>query len=91
MHLRHLLGQRGISLELTTTALDVLIEEGYDPVYGARPLKRVIQRQIVDPLALQLIQGETVDGNHVQVDAVDGRLVFTAVAANTPVQEPVTK
>lgn len=89
VHLRQLLGQRDITLELTADALDVLIEEGYDPVYGARPLKRVIQRQIVDPLALQLIQGDIHDGEHVLVDAKDGRLVFTAVAAKTPVSEAV--
>ncbi len=80
VHLRHLLGQRGISLELTTSALDLLIEEGYDPIYGARPLKRVIQRQIVDPLALKLIQSEIVDGDHVVVDASERILTFTAVS-----------
>ncbi len=78
-HLRGLLAERGISIELTNAALDVLIEEGYDPAYGARPLKRVIQRRIVDPLALQLIQGDITDGDHVVVDAVDGELTFTAV------------
>lgn len=84
VHLRHLLGQRGISLELTTSALDLLIEEGYDPIYGARPLKRVIQRQIVDPLALKLIQSEIVDGDHVVVDASGRTLTFTAVS-NQPI------
>ena len=79
-HLRHLLGQRNISLELTSPALDLLIEEGYDPLYGARPLKRVIQRKIVDPLALQLIQSEVMDGQHVVVDALDRSLTFTAVS-----------
>ncbi len=78
-HLRQLLGQRGISLQLTDAALDLLIEEGYDPIYGARPLKRVIQRQIVDQLALKLIQNEIVEGNEVLVDGVDGGLTFTAV------------
>ena len=79
-HLRHLLGKRHISLELTSPALDLLIEEGYDPLYGARPLKRVIQRQIVDKLALKLIQSEILDGQHVVVDAVEGHLTFTAVS-----------
>ncbi|HIP72349.1 MAG TPA: ATP-dependent chaperone ClpB, partial [Anaerolineae bacterium] len=85
-HLRRLLAERGISIELTNGALDVLIEEGYDPAYGARPLKRVIQRRIVDPLALQLIQGEITDGDHVVVDAVNGELTFTAVVGEP---EPV--
>ena len=86
-HLRGLLAERGISIELTNAALDVLIEEGYDPAYGARPLKRVIQRRVVDPLALQLIQGEIVDGDHVVVDAAGGELTFTAVAGEP---EPVS-
>ncbi len=85
-HLRALLAERDISIELTNAALDVLIEEGYDPAYGARPLKRVIQRRVVDPLALQLIQGEIVDGDHVVVDAADGELTFTAVVGEP---EPV--
>jgi ATP-dependent Clp protease ATP-binding subunit ClpB len=81
--MRDLLTKRGISIILTTAATDHLIETGYDPVYGARPLKRVIQRQIIDPLALQLIQGDVHDGDHVQVDVKDGALDF-AVVESTP-------
>jgi ATP-dependent Clp protease ATP-binding subunit ClpB len=72
-----LLANRNITIDLSRAAADRLIEEGYDPVYGARPLKRVLQRRIVDPLALQLIQGQVSDGDHVTVDVgVDGELVF---------------
>ncbi len=79
-----LLGQRDISLELTQAALELLTEEGYDPVYGARPLKRVIQRQIVDPLSTRIIRGEVRDGDAVLVDAQDGALTFTVTEpANT--------
>ncbi|MCC6605097.1 MAG: ATP-dependent chaperone ClpB [Anaerolineae bacterium] len=77
--MRDLLDRRGISVTLTPAATDRLIEEGYDPVYGARPLKRVIQRQIIDPLALKLIQGDVHDGDHVSVDVQDGALDFSVV------------
>ncbi|MFO7541166.1 MAG: ATP-dependent chaperone ClpB [Chloroflexota bacterium] len=72
-----LLANRNITIDLSREAADRLIEEGYDPVYGARPLKRVLQRRIVDPLALQLIQGQVRDGDHVTVAlGADGELVF---------------
>jgi ATP-dependent Clp protease ATP-binding subunit ClpB len=77
--LRRRLGGRDISLALTEAATDVLIEEGYDPVFGARPLKRVIQRRIVDPLAMKVLQGEVRDGDHVVVEAEDGILTFAVV------------
>ncbi len=63
------LEDRKIRLELTDRARDVIIEEGYDPVYGARPLKRVIQRRILDPLALAVLQGQFGEGDVVTVDA----------------------
>jgi ATP-dependent Clp protease ATP-binding subunit ClpB len=74
--LRALLAERHITIELTAAAKQRLAEEGYDPVYGARPLKRVIQRRIQDPLALKLLQGEFLGGATVRVDARDGELVF---------------
>jgi ATP-dependent Clp protease ATP-binding subunit ClpB len=55
---------------------------GYDPTYGARPLKRVIQRNLVDPLALGLLQGDYADGDRVVVDAVDGELRFERTRAH---------
>jgi ATP-dependent Clp protease ATP-binding subunit ClpB len=85
-NVRHLLHQRDISIELTQAATDLLIEEGYDPAYGARPLKRVLQRRVVDPLALQVIEGDVRNGDHVLVDAQDGQLTFT-VTDPTPVEE----
>ena len=68
--------ERGIEIELTDDARTLLGNLGYDPTYGARPLKRVIQRQLVDKLALRLLEGEFADGDVVRVDAADGELVF---------------
>jgi ATP-dependent Clp protease ATP-binding subunit ClpB len=78
-HMRQLLAKRGISVALTEAASDMLVAEGYDPVYGARPLKRVLQRQVMDPLALKLIQGDIRDGDHVVVDVENGELRFSVV------------
>ncbi|MBK7915148.1 MAG: ATP-dependent chaperone ClpB [Chloroflexi bacterium] len=75
-HVRDLLAKRSVTITLTDAAADLLIEEGYDPVYGARPLKRVLQKRIVDPLALKLIQAEIRDGDHVVVDVVNGAWSF---------------
>jgi ATP-dependent Clp protease ATP-binding subunit ClpB len=64
-------------VELSDAARDQLGKLGYDPVYGARPLKRVIQRHLVDPLARGLLQGDFSGGDHVRVDATsDGELTF---------------
>ena len=81
--LRKLLADRRMSLELTERALEWLGNAGYDPVYGARPLKRVIQRALQDPLALMLLEGRLGDGETVRVDAGDGGLVIqgTPIAA----------
>jgi ATP-dependent Clp protease ATP-binding subunit ClpB len=70
------LEERKITLSLDDKARDLLIEEGYDPVYGARPLKRTLQRQILDPLALAVLQGEFQEGDTVAVTAQDGRIQF---------------
>src|SRR3954462_437094 len=69
--------ERGIALELTPEARELLGDLGYDPVYGARPLKRVIQKRLVDPLALALLQGDYAAGDVIRVDAADGELTFT--------------
>jgi len=76
-NLRKLIAERKITLELTDSAKEEMIEEGYDPVYGARPLKRLLQRRIQDPLATKILRGEVRDGGHVVVDAGDGALAFT--------------
>lgn len=75
-HLRNLLAERHIGLELTDAARRYLADEGFDPVYGARPLKRVIQRELQDPLALALLRGEFREGDTVRVDVRDGTVVF---------------
>ena len=67
--LRGLLAERKISLELTDSAKDRLFHEGYDPAFGARPLKRAIQKLIQDPLALKILDGAVLNGDHVIVDA----------------------
>jgi ATP-dependent Clp protease ATP-binding subunit ClpB len=67
-----LLAERQITLELTAAANELLLSEGYDPAYGARPLRRTIQRLIQDPLALQILQGKVLPGSHIQVDR-DGK------------------
>ncbi|MDY7075949.1 MAG: ATP-dependent chaperone ClpB [Chloroflexota bacterium] len=75
-HLRELLAERHVGLELDSAARQYLADTGYDPVYGARPLKRVIQREVQDPLALALLQGEFTEGDTVRVNLSAGRIVF---------------
>jgi ATP-dependent Clp protease ATP-binding subunit ClpB len=72
------LAERGVSVELTDAARDLLGDLGYDPTYGARPLKRVISKRLVDPLALGLLKGEFRPGDRIEVDAADGDLRFAA-------------
>jgi ATP-dependent Clp protease ATP-binding subunit ClpB len=67
--LRRQLAERKISIELTDSAKELVFAEGYDVQYGARPLKRSIQRLIQDPLALKILDGEVLHGDHVIVDA----------------------
>jgi len=73
---RRLLADRKISLELTDAAREMLFTEGFDPNFGARPLKRAIQKLIQDPLALKILDGEVLHGDHVVVDADRGKLKF---------------
>jgi ATP-dependent Clp protease ATP-binding subunit ClpB len=68
--------ERGIEIELSDDARTLLGNLGYDPTYGARPLKRVIQKQLVDKLALRILEGEFSEGDVVRVDAADGQLAF---------------
>jgi len=67
-------GERGVTLTLTDSARELLGNMGYDPSYGARPLRRVIQKQLTDRLALALLQGDIGSGDSVEVDALDGKL-----------------
>jgi len=73
--------ERGIEIELTDDARTLLGNLGYDPTYGARPLKRVIQSHLVDRLALKLLEGEFAEGDTVRVEARDGDLVFEKAGA----------
>jgi ATP-dependent Clp protease ATP-binding subunit ClpB len=74
--LRARLAERNITLELTDEAQDYLANKGFDPAFGARPLKRLIQRELQDPLALKLLSGEMTEGSAVIVSVGDGGLVF---------------
>jgi ATP-dependent Clp protease ATP-binding subunit ClpB len=78
-HLRERLAARGLTLEVTDAAKERLAAEGFDPAYGARPLKRVIQKRLQDPLAVKVLQGEFREGDRVVVD-VDGTGEFTFTA-----------
>ena len=71
--LRERLDARGLGLELTEAARDHVAHVGYDPDYGARPLKRVLQKEVADPIALELLQGNFRDGDVIQVDGVPRR------------------
>ena len=82
--LRKRLAERKIELELTDAARELLALEGFDPVYGARPLKRAIQQQIVQPLAIRLLRGEFEDGDKIVVDVRNGDLDFIKGEARVP-------
>ena len=83
-HLASRVAERGVEIELTDDARTLLGNLGYDPTYGARPLKRVIQKQLIDKLALKLLEGELGEGQRVRVDAEDGELVFRPVPQAVP-------
>ena len=82
--LRARLAGRGIELELTDAAKETLAEAGWDPTYGARPLKRALQRLVENPLAMRLLEGDFADGERIRVDAQNGELVFEKVSAAEP-------
>jgi ATP-dependent Clp protease ATP-binding subunit ClpB len=78
------LAERGLRLELTEAAKETVAEAGWDPTYGARPLKRAIQRLLENPLALRLLEGEFAEGDTVHVDVGGGGLVFETAGATEP-------
>jgi ATP-dependent Clp protease ATP-binding subunit ClpB len=82
--LRHRLAERQITLELTEAAKEALAEAGWDPAYGARPLKRAIQRLVENPLALRLLEGDFADGDTIRIDAHGDELVFVKAEAAAP-------
>ena len=79
--LRQRLDERHITLELTDAARDLLAEMGFDPQYGARPLKRVIQQEVENRIARGILDGTIRDGDTVTIDAKDGKLVMEPVRA----------
>jgi len=89
---RRLLADRKISIELTDAAKELMFNEGFDPAFGARPLKRAIQKLVQDPLALKILDGEVLHGDHVVVDADQkaGKMVFT-VSKRVGEKVPVRK
>ncbi len=85
-HFARLLAERNVTIELTPAARKLLLSEGYDPAFGARPLRRALQRLVQDPLALKILDGSVLPGEHVIVDARAGQMKFErgeeAVGAN---------
>ncbi len=80
IYLRKRLQERNMDLTLDDAASDLLGEAGFDPVYGARPLKRAIQQQIENPLAQQILKGEFIPGDRIRATARDGQIVFNKAA-----------
>ena len=86
-HLEALLAARKLSIEVSPEAKRVLTTEGYDPAFGARPLKRAIQRLVQNPLALAVLEGKFKDGDHIAVEATAaGQLTFRTAEHRTPVE-----
>jgi len=75
---------RKIRVELSDRAKDLLIAEGYDPMYGARPLKRTIQRRVLDPLAMRVLEGEFHEGDVIRIDSPRGELEFSRAEQPVP-------
>ena len=80
--LRALLADREITLELTDEAKALIVQNGYDPAYGARPLKRSIQRTVADPLAMEILEGRVGSGDHVIAAEQNGEIAFSVLAAS---------
>jgi len=74
--LKKRLAEMKISLHITDNAKSFLVESGYNPLFGARPLKRAIQRHLEDPLAMEILEGRFAEGNSIEVGIENGRLVF---------------
>ena len=76
-HVSDLLAERGLRLEISPAASEWLADAGYDPEFGARPLKRAIQREVQDPLALRILSGDFHEGDTIRIDLSEGHLSFT--------------
>jgi ATP-dependent Clp protease ATP-binding subunit ClpB len=85
------LAEEGLKLSVSDEALAIVAQAGYDPTFGARPLRRAVQRLIENPLARRILAGEFVNGDTVRIEARDGELVFekTAGSAAPPAEEAV--
>jgi ATP-dependent Clp protease ATP-binding subunit ClpB len=81
-----LLADKNLALEVTDGAKDLLADEGYDPAFGARPLKRALQKNVLDPLAIRLLQGEFRPGDRIVAEARGGELVFRREGEPLPTQ-----
>jgi ATP-dependent Clp protease ATP-binding subunit ClpB len=82
--LRRRLAERGLTVELTDAAKEQLVEAGWDPTYGARPLKRALQRLVENPLAKALLEGGFTEGDAIRVDAREGEFLFEKAVAAEP-------
>ena len=76
-YIQDLLHQKEITLDVSDAALDWIGEEGFDPQYGARPLKRTIQKEIVNQISKMILSSEVYKGDHIHVTAKDGELIFS--------------
>jgi ATP-dependent Clp protease ATP-binding subunit ClpB len=74
--IEQLLDEQKITLSLSASALDHIVSAGYDPVYGARPLKRAIQRELENPIATKILENAFIAGDKILIDCVDNKLVF---------------
>jgi ATP-dependent Clp protease ATP-binding subunit ClpB len=83
-HLKIQLEQAGLMLEVTEAAIDEIARRGYDPTFGARPLKRVIQQQVQNPLATEILKGEFPEGSVVKIDFRDGEFAFEREEQHEP-------
>jgi ATP-dependent Clp protease ATP-binding subunit ClpB len=79
-----LLAERQVRIELTPAARDLVLAEGYDPAYGARPLRRTVQRLVQNPLAKQILEGKVLPGDVIRIDAPGGEMKFERVPADEP-------
>ncbi|MDQ6767179.1 MAG: ATP-dependent chaperone ClpB [Candidatus Eremiobacteraeota bacterium] len=84
------LAERGIALELTDATKEYLANRGYDPVYGARPLKRTIQKEIIDPLAVRILNGDFVPGDAVLAEVQSGEIVFVKKKVQKKAEQKTT-
>lgn len=88
--LRKSLEERGITIELDESARELIVAEGYDPIYGARPLKRAIQSLIQNPLAVKLLSGDVASGQTVRVSAENGEIKFSSVDEKSTATTPAS-